>query len=248
MNLAFADLFAGDLDDHFGAAALQVSDLGLAFGLGHLGLGCEHLFLPFEFFLLDVLGLLLVDLNLDVQGSGHCLRKRLGGWTEALFDHSLVVVLLVVAVMVSLVVMDLVVTMVVLLMVMTVELVMMDMMMMLMAVASVVDVDLDVPVMLLMVVMVMAHMMMVFMTLSLVAVMLLRMLVVMTMTSFMMMSARAPVFVLSVELLVVLLKTPHEAPLVDVVFVCVSDPLLDLGQAAVERSLLSHDEVGGALG
>lgn len=281
VDLALADLLAGDLDDDLGPTTLEVGDLGLALGLGHLGLGREHLFLPFQFFLLDVLGHLLVHLDLDVEGAGHGLGQRLGGRTETLSDHSfvMVVVLLVVTVMVlfvvvslvmavvvflvvmdlmvvslvvtmvmSLVMVDLVVSMVVLLVVVTMELVMMNVMMVLMAVASVVDVDLDMPVMLAMMMVVMMLCMMVFMALSVVAVMLVSVSVVTAMTSLMMMSARASVFVLSVELLVVLLETPHQTLLIDMMLMGMTDPLLDLGQAAVEGSFLGHDEVCGALG
>lgn len=254
VNLALADLLASDLDDDLGATTLEVGDLGLALGLGHLCLGGEHLFLPFQFFLLDVLRLFLVHLDLHVEGAGHGLRQRFGSRTETLSDHSLVVVAmvslmmpLVMSFVVSLVVVDLVVAMVMSPVVMTMELVMMDMMVVLVAVASVMDVDLDVPVMLA-VMMAMMPVMMVYMNLSVAMMVLASVSVMAAMTSLVVVSARASMFVLSVKLLVVLLETSHQALFIDVMLMSMTDPLFDLSQAAVERSLLGHDEVCGALG
>lgn len=279
VDLALADFLAGDLDDDLSTTTSEVCNLGLALGLGHLGLGREHLLLPLEFFLLDVFSLFLVHLDLDVQGAGHGLGQRLGGRAETLLDHSLmmvmvllvmvtvvlfvvvavvvllvmmdlVVVSLMVTVVMSLVMVDLVVSMVVLLVVVTMELVMMDMMMVLMAMTSVMDMDLDVPVMLAMMaaVMMSCMVMAVSMPLSVMTVVLVSVSMAMATTSLMMMSARASVFEFSVELLVVLLKAPHQTLLIDMMLMGMTDPLLDLCEAAVEGSFLGHDEVCGTLG
>lgn len=246
MDFALADLFAGDLDNDLGAASLEVSDLGLAPGLGDLGLGREHLLLPLEFFLFDMLGLLFVGFDLDVQSSGDSLCQCPRGWAQAFLDHSLVMVMaLVVTMMMFLVVvtmmvlmMSLVVPMMVLL-VMAMELMMVGMVVVLVMVASVMHMNLDVPVvplMMMTMMSVMANMMVAPMMLAMAMTMMVLMSTVVAMmtTSFVMMSTRAPMFVLSVEFFVVLFEASHQALFVDMVFMSMVDPLFDLCKAAME--------------
>lgn len=251
MDFALADLFAGDLDNDLGAASLEVSDLGLAPGLGDLGLGREHLLLPLEFFLFDMLGLLFVGFDLDVQSSGDSLCQCPRGWAQAFLDHSLVMVMALVVtmmmflvvvtmmvLMMSLVVVDLVVPMMVLL-VMAMELMMVGMVVVLVMVASVMHMNLDVPVvplMMMTMMSVMANMMVAPMMLAMAMTMMVLMSTVVAMmtTSFVMMSTRAPMFVLSVEFFVVLFEASHQALFVDMVFMSMVDPLFDLCKAAME--------------
>lgn len=246
VDLSLADLFLSDLDDAFEPLSLKVGDVSLALCLGDQRLRGEELLLPLQFFLFEVLGFLLVELNLDVEGLGDGLCQRSGHWTQTL----LVMLLVVVDLVVNLMMMNfVVVTMVHLVVVAVAVLVMVDMMVMLVAVTSVVDVDLDVSVMSLVVVvsgLVVVDLMVTVMTTNSMMVMFLTVLL-MAVASLVVMSAWASVLVASVEFLVVLLETFHQTSLVNMVLVSVLDPPFHFLETAMESTSLCDNKVSSAL-
>lgn len=254
LDLSLSDLFLCDLNSALESLSLEVSDMSLAFCLGDKRFGCEQLLLPFEFFFLVVLSLLLVKLDLDIQSLGNSLCQGSGNWAQLLFVRLLVMMVVVhlVVVMDSMMVMNLVMMhnsgMSVMIPVMV------DMMMVFVVMTSMVGVNLKGSVMVRVGSSMMAMMVYSMVVMNLVVVTTVVNLVMvstavsMVMPCLMMMSAWASVLVASVEFTIVFLETFHQASLVNMVLMSMLNPLVDFFETTMVGSSLSDNEVRCTLG